>query len=106
MRKINTRTIVYLGVLTALEIVLNRFLSINAWNIKIGFNFVPIAVAAILFGPIPAGIVGALGGLKLHCASACWPGFWSRPFWGMYDKNGELITIEFSVFASLEKAMR
>jgi len=78
MRKINTRTIVYLGVLAALEIVLNRFLSINAWNIKIGFNFVPIAVAAILFGPIPAGIVGALGdflGAILFPIGPYFPGF-------------------------------
>ena len=78
MRKINLRTIVYLGVLTALEIVLNRFLSINAWNIKIGFSFVPIAAAAILFGPIPAGIVGALGdflGAILFPIGPYFPGF-------------------------------
>ena len=57
---------------------MNRFLSINAWNIKIGFNFVPIAVAAILFGPIPAGIVGALGdflGAILFPIGPYFPGF-------------------------------
>ena len=78
MKKINTRMIVYLGVLVALEIVLNRFLSINAWNIKIGFAFVPVAVAAILFGPIPAAIVAALGdflGAILFPIGPYFPGF-------------------------------
>ena len=58
--KFNTRTLTSLALLTALEIVLSRFLSINAWNIKIGFSFVPIVVAALLFGPLEAGIVAAL----------------------------------------------
>ena len=49
-----------IALLTALEIVLSRFLSISMWNTKIGFSFLPIAVAAILFGPLAAGTVGAL----------------------------------------------
>ena len=61
--KFSTRTIVYLAVLVALEIVLNRFLSINTPVVKIGFAFVPIAVAGMLFGPIPAAIVAALADL-------------------------------------------
>ena len=60
MKKLSVRMVVYLGLLTALEIVLSRFLSINAWNIRIGFSFIPIAVAAMLFGPVPAGVVAAL----------------------------------------------
>ena len=78
MPKIPVRTIVYLGVLTALEIVLNRFLSINAWNLKIGFSFVPVAAAAMLFGPVPAGIVAALGdflGAVLFPIGPYFPGF-------------------------------
>ena len=61
--KFTTRNIVYLAVLIALEIVLNRFLSINTPVVKIGFAFVPIAVAGMLFGPIPAAIVAALADL-------------------------------------------
>jgi len=63
VKKLNTRMIAYLGVLIALEIVLSRFLSINAANIRIGFSFVPIAVAGILFGPIPAAIVATVADL-------------------------------------------
>lgn len=77
-KKLNTRMVVYLGVLTALEIVLNRFLSINAWNIKIGFSFVPIAAAAMMFGPIPGAIVAALGdflGAILFPIGPYFPGF-------------------------------
>ena len=78
MRKFDTKTVVFMGVLTALEIILNRFLSVNAWNIKIGFNFIPIAIAAILYGPLCGGIVAALGdlvGAVLFPIGAYFPGF-------------------------------
>lgn len=78
MPKIPVRTIVYLGVLTALEIVLSRFLSINAWNLKIGFSFVPVALAGMLFGPLGGGVVGALGdflGAVLFPIGPYFPGF-------------------------------
>ena len=77
-KKIPVRTVVYLGVLTALEIVLSRFLSISAWNIKIGFSFVPIAAAAMLFGPLPAAVAAALGdllGAILFPIGPYFPGF-------------------------------
>ena len=76
--RFSTKTLTTLAMLTAIEIILSRFLSINAWNIKIGFNFVPIVVAAILYGPIAAGIVAALGdflGAILFPIGAYFPGF-------------------------------
>ena len=69
---------VSLGVLTALEIVLSRFLSINAWNLKIGFSFLPVAAAGMLFGPLAGGVVGALGdflGAVLFPIGPYYPGF-------------------------------
>lgn len=78
MKKSNARMVAYLGVLTAAEIVLSRFLSINAWNLKIGFSFVPVMIAAILFGPLPAGIVAAMGdflGAVLFPIGPYFPGF-------------------------------
>ena len=78
MSRIPVRTIVYLGVLTALEIVLSRFLSISAWNLKIGFSSVPVALAGMLFGPLAGGIVGALGdllGAVLFPIGPYFPGF-------------------------------
>ena len=76
--RFNTRTLTTLALLTAIEIVLSRFLSINAWNIKIGFSFVPVVIAAILYGPIAAGVVAALGdflGAILFPIGAYFPGF-------------------------------
>ena len=76
--RFSTRMLTTLALLTALEIVLSRFLSINAWNIKIGFNFIPIVIAAILYGPLEAGIVAALGdfiGALLFPIGAYFPGF-------------------------------
>lgn len=74
----NVKRLVLMGVLVALEIVLSRFLSINAWNLKIGFGFVPLVVAAILLGPLQAGIVGALSdflGAILFPIGPYFPGF-------------------------------
>lgn len=81
--KISVRMITYIGMLTALEIILNRFLSINAWNIKIGFSFVPVVIAAVLFGPIAGGAVGALGdllGALLFPIGPYFPGFTATAF--------------------------
>ena len=102
-RRISTRLIIYIGLLTAAEIVLNRFLSVNAWNLKIGFNFVPIAIAAILFGPLWGGVVAALGdflGALLFPIGPYFPGFTLTAFlMGMmlglflFKKRGILRTI-------------
>lgn len=53
----------YMGLLVALQVVLSRFFSINAWNLKIGFSFLPIAVAGMFFGPIGAAIVATVADL-------------------------------------------
>ena len=78
LKRFRTKELTLIAVLTAVEILLSRFLSVNAWNLKIGFNFVPIAVAAILLGSVEAGIVAALGdliGAILFPIGAYFPGF-------------------------------
>ncbi|MBQ2830584.1 MAG: folate family ECF transporter S component [Oscillospiraceae bacterium] len=78
MKKITIHTLVQLALLVAVEIVLSRFCSINAWNTKIGFNFLPTALAAILYGPFCAAIVAALGdflGAVLFPIGPYFPGF-------------------------------
>lgn len=77
-KRFTTRMIVLLGLLTALEIILSRFCSISAWNMKIGFSFVPVALAAMLYGPLGGATVGALGdlvGALLFPIGAYFPGF-------------------------------
>ncbi len=58
--KINTKSVSIIGILVAMEIILARF-SVHTWNLKIGFSFVPIAVAAIFYGPACGGLVAAIG---------------------------------------------
>lgn len=73
-----TRRIVLLGLLTALEIVLTRFLSVNTEIFKIGFGFLAVALAGWFFGPIGGMIVGGLGdliGALLFPVGAYFPGF-------------------------------
>ncbi len=58
----NIKTLVVLAMMIALEVVLSRFLSIPiGTTLKFGFNFVPICVAAYLYGPVASLIVGGLG---------------------------------------------
>lgn len=78
MPRFSTRTLTSMALLIALEIVLSRFLSISAWNTKIGFAFVPVVIAAILLGPLYAGVVGALAdflGAILFPIGTYFPGF-------------------------------
>lgn len=74
----STRRLVILAMMVAANVVLSRFLSISLWNLKIGFAFVPVVVAAILFGPVAGGIVGAVGdyiGATLFPIGQYFPGF-------------------------------
>ena len=56
-----TRKLTTLAVLVAMHIILSRFLSYSVWNMKIGFDFLPVAAAAVLYGPAGAAVVGAVG---------------------------------------------
>ena len=70
--------LVMLAMLTALEIVLERFCSFQAWNLRVGFSFTALALAGMLFGPAAAGGVGAAGdliGMLLFPNGTFFPGF-------------------------------
>lgn len=75
--KMSVKSILIIGILVAMEIILARF-SIHTWNLKIGFSFIPVVVAAIFYGPVTAGLVGAIGdimGYILFPVGAYFPGF-------------------------------
>lgn len=58
-KSINTNTMVKAAFLTALSIVLTRFLSIMVLpSIRLGFGTVPIFISGILFGPAVGGLTG------------------------------------------------
>ncbi|MBQ8402642.1 MAG: folate family ECF transporter S component [Clostridia bacterium] len=66
------------AMLVALEIVLNRFCSINTAGLKIGFSFVPPMLAAMLYGPATSALVYALSdflGALLFPIGPYHPGF-------------------------------
>lgn len=96
--KISVRSISMIGLLVAIEVVLSRF-SIHTWNLKIGFNFIPIVVAAILYGPLTAGAIGAIGDIisfVLFPVGAYFPGFTFSAFltgvlFGLLLKNSQSI---------------
>lgn len=78
LSKITTKQLALLAVLIAVEVVLSRFLSISLWNLKIGFSFVPVMLAAYLLGPVGGLLVGGLGdfiGAILFPIGAYFPGF-------------------------------
>ncbi len=75
--KMSVKAVSTVGILVAMEVILARF-SIHTWNLKIGFSFVPIVVAAIFYGPIAGGLVGAIGDVVsavLFPVGAYFPGF-------------------------------
>lgn len=74
----NVYVLAVLAMLVAMEVVLNRFLSINTAGLKIGFAFIPPVLAAILFGPVESAIVYALSdfiGAMLFPIGTYHPGF-------------------------------
>ncbi len=50
-KKFPIRTLCQAALLIALEVVLNRFCSINTMALKIGLSFLPMVLCALLFGP-------------------------------------------------------
>lgn len=75
---IDTQSLVAMGLLIAINIVLSRFVTIQAWNLRIGFGFLPIVIAAITLGPIKTGTVAAIAdviGATLFPAGTFFPGF-------------------------------
>lgn len=71
-------TLVSLALLIAIEVVLSRFFSIRTPVVRIGFGFVPIAVAGMMFGPVGGTVVAGVGdllGATLFPSGAFHPGF-------------------------------
>jgi len=103
-----TRNILFVGLFISLEIILTRFLSVESPIVRISFEFIPIAISAILFGPVTAGVAAAIAdvlGMLIFPKGAYFPGFTLSAFvtgflYGLilYKKK---VTIVRSFFAAL-----
>lgn len=58
-----TRNLVILSFLVTLQVVLERLGGINVLEMKIGFGFLPIVMAAVLYGPVGGAVVAGMGDL-------------------------------------------
>lgn len=99
MKKQNfTSQLIIMGILIATEIILTRFLSINTAFLRIGFGFLPVAICAILFGPLWAGVCYAIGdviSITLLTTGTPFPGFTLSAFltgavYGIFLHNKEV----------------
>lgn len=75
---IKTKELVMAAFLTAISIILTRFLSVMLPEVRIGLGRAPIALAGLLFGPVLGGISGAavdLLGMLIYPSGAYHPGF-------------------------------
>ncbi|MGH4120580.1 folate family ECF transporter S component [Clostridium sp.] len=73
-----TRNFIFMGLLISMEIVLTRFFAIQTPIVRIGFGFIPIVLASVMFGPILGGITAAFSdilGMMLFPKGAYFPGF-------------------------------
>lgn len=74
----NTKKLVFVSLLVALTVVLARFVSFKSDILRISLEFFPIAIAAIMFGPLAGGVTAAVadvvGGL-LFPHGPFFPGF-------------------------------
>ena len=80
MRKsiFTTETMVITAFMIALSVVLSKLVSINISFLRIGFGFLPIAIFAILYGPVVAAVgygLADLIGAWLFPTGAFFPGF-------------------------------
>ena len=85
-------TLCSIALLTALQIVLARYLSIQLWNLKIGFSFVPVIIAARLFG-IPGAM--AVYGIGDVIGSILFP---SGPFFPGFTLTALIVGLIFGIF--------
>ncbi len=89
------QTLAVCGMLLALRIVIGYFSNLTLTlspDVKIGFSFLPIAIAGILCGPVASGVIGALGDLfcfMLAPMGAYFPG---------WTINGLLVGLLYGLF--------
>ena len=70
---LSVRTMVILALLSALSIILELFLGINSGQFKLNFSYLPIAVAGMLYGVVPAVLVATVSDILSNLGNFAWP---------------------------------
>ena len=65
-RRIDTKMLCIMGLMTAMYIILSKFFSIHIGNLRITFGSLPIILVAMLFGPLPAAAIAFVGEFLLQ----------------------------------------
>jgi ECF transporter S component (folate family) len=101
------QSLVFIALLVATEIILTRYCAIQTTTIRIGFGFIPIALAAMLYGPLTGGIVAMLAdilGMLIFPKGPYFPGFTISAFVGgfiygviLYKKSKNILNILLAV---------
>ena len=76
--KFDVKKLIQISLLIAIEVILTRFCSIQTPIVRIGFGFLPIAIIAMMYGPLSAGVAYAIGdllGVALFPTGSFFPGF-------------------------------
>ena len=78
-QKISTKMLAVMGVLIALEVVIAHFVTFRpSQTMKLSLDFLPIVIAGVMFGPVPAMIIGMLAdvlGAFIFPVGPYFPGF-------------------------------
>lgn len=98
----STRNLVFIALMVALYVVISYFSTFFSNIIRVSFTYVPVSLAAALFGPVCGGIVGALGDLCGYVTSqfsggSFFPGFTLNAFIGGFIYGIFLYKSEFTV---------
>lgn len=96
MKKLNTKDFVLISILIGLNVVLARLLSINAWNVKVGFAFITVFVGAYMYGPMGGAIVNGIGDL---IGALLFP---VGPYYPAFTLTAILVGIVFGLFIKKE----
>jgi len=96
-----------MGLLISMEIILTRFFSVQTPILRIGFGFIPVVLASIMFGPVLGGITAAFSdilGMMLFPQGVYFPGFTLSAFLAgliygllLYKKTKTILQITIAV---------
>ena len=59
--KTSTQTLATFAILIAAQFVISQFLTFHVWNLKIGLSFIPVVIAARLYGAVGGALVAGIG---------------------------------------------